>query len=194
MKTTYLRCDATEVGTSVLLVGDPARVDSISEFFEEIYVDKQNREFRVCTGLYRGKKVTAASSGIGGASAAIAVCEFSALGVKRIARVGTVMGVKCPLGTVAVPSAAARFDEVSTKFLPIEFPALASPDLHTLVIKKLEDRGLPHMTGVVASFSDFYGEMAPGALGPRSWGSGRPLPEHVRLARDFGVRGIGRRD
>jgi len=70
-----------ELADTVILVGDPGRVELVASFFEEgsIRVDKSSREFRTVTGRYNGKEVSALSTGIGTDNIDIVVTELDAL-------------------------------------------------------------------------------------------------------------------
>lgn len=63
----------------VLLVGDPGRVALIAEFFDNIECRVSNREFNTVTGYYKGKRMTALSTGIGIGNIDISVTELDAL-------------------------------------------------------------------------------------------------------------------
>lgn len=63
----------------VLLVGDPGRVNMIAEFFDQIECRVSNREFNTVTGTYKGKRMTAMSTGIGIGNIDISVTELDAL-------------------------------------------------------------------------------------------------------------------
>lgn len=63
----------------VLLVGDPGRVNIIAEFFDQIECRVSNREFNTVTGTYKGKRMTAMSTGIGIGNIDISVTELDAL-------------------------------------------------------------------------------------------------------------------
>lgn len=63
----------------VLLVGDPGRVNMIAEFFDQIECRVSNREFNTVTGIYKGKRMTAMSTGIGIGNIDISVTELDAL-------------------------------------------------------------------------------------------------------------------
>lgn len=63
----------------VLLVGDPGRVNMIAEFFDSIECRVSNREFNTVTGSYKGKRMTAMSTGIGIGNIDISVTELDAL-------------------------------------------------------------------------------------------------------------------
>lgn len=77
------------IASTVLLVGDQDRVSQISSFFDSIEYRIQNREFVTHTGTYRGKRITALSTGIGTDNIDIGLNELDAavnidLNTKRI--------------------------------------------------------------------------------------------------------------
>lgn len=49
----------------VILVGDPARVNTVANHFDSIECDVSSREFHTITGSYKGKRITVQSHGIG---------------------------------------------------------------------------------------------------------------------------------
>ena len=50
---------------TVITVGDPERVASITKYFDEVHYTIQNREFKTVGGRLRGKDITVLSTGIG---------------------------------------------------------------------------------------------------------------------------------
>ncbi len=75
----HLHLIPEEIADTVILVGDPDRVDMISSFFDKIEVQKRNREFVTHTGTYKGKRISATSTGIGTDNIDIVVNEYDAL-------------------------------------------------------------------------------------------------------------------
>lgn len=63
----------------VILVGDQNRVPVVAGNFDSVEVDKQSREFRTMTGTFRGRRVSAVSTGIGTDNIDIVVAELDAL-------------------------------------------------------------------------------------------------------------------
>ena len=49
----------------VVLVGDPARVNTVAAHFDSIEHEVSSREFHTITGMYKGKRITCQSHGIG---------------------------------------------------------------------------------------------------------------------------------
>ena len=68
-----------DLAEQIILVGDPGRVARISDCFEEVELKKQNREFVTHTGRYKGKRITALSTGIGTDNIDIVLNELDAL-------------------------------------------------------------------------------------------------------------------
>lgn len=68
-----------ELADTVINVGDPDRVSMVSKFFNKIEVKKQKREFVTHTGVYKGKRITVLSTGIGTDNIDIVYNELDAL-------------------------------------------------------------------------------------------------------------------
>ena len=64
-----------------ILPGDPARVSRIAAQMENTEEIVFNREYRSLKGVYKGVPILAMSTGMGGASMAIAVEELKNIGV-----------------------------------------------------------------------------------------------------------------
>lgn len=75
----HLHLHPEQLAPNVILVGDPGRVPSVSQFFETIECKVQNREIVTHTGTYKGKAVTAMSTGMGTDNIDIIVNELDAL-------------------------------------------------------------------------------------------------------------------
>ncbi len=63
----------------VILVGDPGRVALVASFFDSIECEVSNREFKTVTGLYKNRRMTVMSTGIGIGNIDISVTELDAL-------------------------------------------------------------------------------------------------------------------
>ena len=61
----HLHLKPEQLADKVILVGDPGRVDTIATLFDSVECAVSNREFRTATGLYKGKRITVQSTGIG---------------------------------------------------------------------------------------------------------------------------------
>lgn len=68
-----------DVAETILLVGDPGRVELVASFFDTIELKKHNREIHTITGTYKGKRLSVMSSGMGPDNIEIVVNEIDAL-------------------------------------------------------------------------------------------------------------------
>ena len=68
-----------QISDIIMLVGDPARVDMIAAYFDNIECNVASREFKTITGTYKGRRMTALSTGIGTDNIDIVVTELDAL-------------------------------------------------------------------------------------------------------------------
>ncbi len=67
------------VSDKIILVGDQDRVDLVASFFDSVEHHSQHREFVCKTGIYRGKRISAISTGIGTDNIDIVINELDAL-------------------------------------------------------------------------------------------------------------------
>ena len=75
----HLHLKPEELADTVILVGDPGRVEMVSSFFETKEFRRESREFVTVTGTYNGKRITVLSTGIGTDNIDIVVTELDAL-------------------------------------------------------------------------------------------------------------------
>ena len=75
----HLHLKPEQLADIVILVGDPARVAMIAEYFDTKECEVSNREFLTVTGTYKGKRMTVMSTGIGIGNIDISVTELDAL-------------------------------------------------------------------------------------------------------------------
>jgi uridine phosphorylase len=122
----HLHLRPEDIADTVILVGDPARVDMIAAYFDKIEVKKANREFVTKTGYIGKKRLSVLSTGIGTDNIDIVMTELDALvnvdfnsrTVKRqhhslrILRLGTsgALHEDIPLGSILMSDISAGFD------------------------------------------------------------------------------------
>ncbi len=68
-----------DVAETIMLVGDPGRVELIARLFDTIEFKTHNREIHTVTGRYKGKRLSVMSSGMGPDNIEIVVNELDAL-------------------------------------------------------------------------------------------------------------------
>ena len=61
----HLHLRPEQLADKVILVGDPARVNTVAKHFDTVECEVSSREFHTITGTYKGKRITCQSHGIG---------------------------------------------------------------------------------------------------------------------------------
>ena len=151
------------MGRYVLLPGDPKRCQKIAAHFEHAKLMADSREFVTYTGYLDGEKVSVTSTGIGGASASIALEELVKIGADTFIRVGTCGGMQQNVksGDLVIASGAIRMEGTSREYAPIEFPAVADFEVLQALTESAREKGQRSHVGVVQCKDAFYGQHEP---------------------------------
>ena len=75
----HLDLSPSQLAPTVITVGDPGRVEMVSKYFDTIETTAQHREFKTVTGIYKGKRISVISTGIGPDNIDIVFNELDAL-------------------------------------------------------------------------------------------------------------------
>lgn len=75
----HLNLKPEHLANTIITVGDPDRVDSITKHFDTVEFQTKKREFHTQTGTYKGKRITVISTGIGTDNIDIVLNELDAL-------------------------------------------------------------------------------------------------------------------
>ena len=75
----HLNLKPENVAINIIFVGDQDRVDKITKLFDSIEFSTQKREFKTTTGIYKGKRISVISTGIGPDNIDIVLNELDAL-------------------------------------------------------------------------------------------------------------------
>ncbi|MBR0461338.1 MAG: uridine phosphorylase [Erysipelotrichaceae bacterium] len=155
-----------DIGEYIILPGDPGRCEKIAKHFDDAAYVTTNREYCTYTGHIDGVKVSVVSTGIGGASASIALEELCDLGAKNFIRVGTCGGMQLDVlgGDVVIGNASIRFEGTSKEYCPIEYPAVADFEITNALVDAAKNLGLRYHVGVCQSKDAFYGQHRPEVL------------------------------
>ncbi|MBQ1728785.1 MAG: uridine phosphorylase [Oscillospiraceae bacterium] len=152
-----------DVGRFVIVPGDPGRCEKIARYFASPRLVGQNREYTTYTGTLDGVPVSVTSTGIGGASAAIAMEELTKIGADTFIRVGTCGGInmKVRSSDVVIATGAIRMEGTSREYAPIEYPATADYGVTRALTDAAEALGYTWHAGVVQCKDSFYGQHSP---------------------------------
>lgn len=152
-----------DAGRYVLLPGDPKRCKKIAEYFENPVLVADRREFTTYTGYLNGENVSVTSTGIGGASASIAMEELRNIGADTFIRVGTCGGIDTDVkgGDIVIATGAVRMEGTSKEYAPIEYPAVADFTVTNALVNAAKNLNYSYHTGVVQCKDSFYGQHNP---------------------------------
>lgn len=154
---------AGDVGKYVILPGDPKRCVKIAQYFDEPKLIADQREYITYTGYLNGEKVSVTSTGIGGASASIALEELVKVGATHFIRVGTCGGMQLNIkgGDLVIATGAIRMEGTSKEYAPIEFPAVPDLEITNALVQASKNLEYTCHTGVVQCKDAFYGQHEP---------------------------------
>jgi len=171
-----------EIPKLVLLPGDPNRAKKIAEqFFESPEEIAKNREYWSFKGTWRGIPVAVCSTGIGCPSATIALEELIKVGCKVFIRVGTsgAISTNVQSGDIVIFSGSIRDEGTSKQYVPIEFPAVANPEVVHALTVAAKKQGARYHVGIGHSKDAFYSEHPSYVADPesmrRKWASMRDM-------------------
>ena len=154
----HIQLNSNHGAVCALLPGDPARLDRIRPFLSDAEELAYNREYRSLVGTYQGVRVLAVSTGIGGASAGIAVEELCRLGVENMIRIGScgALQPEVGIGDLILVSGAVRDDGASKTYLDPIFPAVPNSDLLFACVRAAKARNYSIHVGIARSHDSFY--------------------------------------
>lgn len=160
----HIGIEPGEVSSVALLPGDPFRVPFVAEFLTDVREVAHNREHRTMTGWYKGRHITATSTGMGCPSTAIAVEELARVGVRSVIRVGSSAALQPGVapGDLLVSEGSFRMDGTTDAYVPRGFPSLPDFEL-TLALTRHAERiaaasGIAAYSGISTSSDAFYAE------------------------------------
>lgn len=75
----HLNLKPENIGDTIIFVGDQNRVEKVTKHFDKVDFETQKREFKTQTGIYKGKRISVISTGIGPDNIDIVLNELDAL-------------------------------------------------------------------------------------------------------------------
>ncbi len=159
----HIQVGQGDVGRYVIMPGDPKRCEKIAQYFDNPKLVADSREYVTYTGELDGVKVSVTSTGIGGASASIAMEELVKSGADTFIRIGTCGGMQLDVksGDVVVATGAIRMEGTSKEYAPIEYPAVADLDVTNALVAAAKEKNTDYHVGVVQCKDSFYGQHEP---------------------------------
>lgn len=180
----HLDVTGEDVADSVLLPGNPERIETITGLWDDATTVASHREYRTSTGHYDGTPISATSTGIGGPSAAIALEELARVGCETFIRVGSCGAIQpeVDVGDLVITSGAVRQEGTSKEYIGTDYPAVADHEVVSALVAAAERLGYDYHVGLTMSADSFYaGQGRPGFEGYEAPGSDE-LVETLRKA------------
>ncbi|MDQ1718794.1 MAG: uridine phosphorylase [Pseudonocardiales bacterium] len=153
-----------QISNIVLMPGDPFRVQLIADQLDDPVEVAHKREYRTVNGYYKGRLITACSSGMGCPSTAIGVEELARAGATTFIRVGSTAALQpdIAVGDVIVSEGSLRNDGTTAAYVPAGYPAVPDFALTTALADVGRERAAEHgfalHTGINATDDAFYAE------------------------------------
>jgi uridine phosphorylase len=176
----HVEVAAGEVADSVLLPGDPERVDKVVDLWDDYEEVAHHREYRTATGTYDGAPISVTSTGIGSPSAAIALEELARVGADTFIRVGSCGAIQeeMDVGDLVITRGCVRQEGTSDEYVREDYPAVASEEVVSALVAAAEELGYDYHVGLTMSADSFYaGQGRPGFEGFEAAGSDELVAE-----------------
>lgn len=153
-----LKTSKNRLPERLLVVGDPARVDTVLEHLDDAAEISQNREYRSAKGSFKGQEIGVVSHGVGSAGAGACFEELCRSGARRIVRAGSAGGMQEGIGAgdVVIAAGAVREDGLSHKLVPATYPATVSADVLVAMRAAVESLGYSCHEGLLLTSDLFY--------------------------------------
>ena len=143
-----------------LLSGNPDRVPLIAKKLLNAQEVANHRGLIAYKGLTPNKKinVTILTTGMGAASNAIVMEEAYRSGGRIFIRIGSCGALQenHTLGTIFIPYGAIRDEQTSRQIIPLEYPAIANPDLYQLLMQSAKELHEEVPEGLVWTTDIYY--------------------------------------
>ena len=143
MKQPHIQLDESLNVRYAILPGDPKRAERIASHMSEVEDLGMNREYRSLVGTYRGVRILAMSTGMGGVSTGIAVEELHNIGVTHAIRIGSCGALQTDIapGELLIAAGAVRDDGTSRAYVREGYPAVPDTELLLALTESIRAQG-----------------------------------------------------
>jgi uridine phosphorylase len=149
-----------DMGDYCLLPGDPQRITLMASQWDEGTAKEYDlkRGYRAATGNYKGVRISATSTGVGGPSLEPPFTDLAAKGMKTFIRVGTTGAIQegINIGDIVINDGSVRLDGLSRLYIRDEYPAVASPEVTMALIQACEQLGYTYHVGIGCTTGSFF--------------------------------------
>ena len=155
----HIGLERGELAEYVLLVGDPGRVAKVAARWDEVELERSNREITTATGSYRGMRLSCMSTGMGTDNVEIVLAEVMEITDEAtFIRIGSsgALQPEIGLGDLIVSTGAVRLENTTDFYVHPGYPAVAHRDVVWALEAACREQGLTHHVGLTATASGFY--------------------------------------
>ncbi|MDZ7850654.1 MAG: nucleoside phosphorylase [Halodesulfurarchaeum sp.] len=147
-----------DLADTVLLPGNPDRIETITGFWDDAEERGFHREYRTVTGAVDETPISVTSTGIGAPGAAIAIEELARTGANTFIRVGSTGAIQpeMDIGDLVITTGAVRQEGTSDEYVREDYPAVADREVTGALIAAAERLGYTYHVGVTMSADSFY--------------------------------------
>lgn len=142
----------------VLLPGDPNRIAVMAAQWDEAQQYVLNRAQKAAHGTFKGAKIGAYSTGIGGPTTEIVLTKLCDAGAHTFIRVGTTGSIQedVKMGDIVINDSNIRLDGTSNFYMMPEYPASASYEVVAALVQACENLGYRYHVGTGCTCGSFY--------------------------------------
>ena len=168
MKQPHIQLDESLNVRYAILPGDPRRAERIASHMSEVEDLGMNREYRSLVGAYRGARILAMSTGMGGVSSGISgeggpkiggtPPHPHSIGVTHAIRIGSCGALQTDIapGELLIAAGAVRDDGTSRAYVREGYPAVPDTELLLALTESIRAQGFAHRLGIIRSHESFY--------------------------------------
>jgi uridine phosphorylase len=155
----HIGLERGELAEHILLVGDPGRVAKVAGRWDDVELERSNREITTATGRYRGMRVSCMSTGMGPDNVEIVLAEVMEItDAPALIRIGSsgALQPEIALGDLIISIGAVRLENTTDYYVHPGFPAVAHRDVVSALERACRDLGFTYHVGLTATASGFY--------------------------------------
>ena len=143
-----------DIGDAIITVGDPGRVEEVSDFFDKVELKKGKREFLTHTGYIGKKRISVISTGIGTDNIDIVINELDALvNIDLISR--RIKAKKKVLDIVRVGTSGTLQDDIPVNSIVVSEYAIGLDSLMHHYLRDLSDNEINLRDAINKELTDF---------------------------------------
>jgi uridine phosphorylase len=151
-----------ELAPYILMSVDQVRAKRIAGSFDEVTLERMQREVYTCTGTYQGIPISVIGTGIGPDNTEIIFVEAMQLfpdAKPTMIRVGSSGGLRAEvaIGDLVISTGSVRLENTSTGYVDEGYPAAAHHEVILALIAAADRLGAPFHVGLTATASGFFG-------------------------------------